>query len=86
MVMKMLTDRCVICGKEIPVTDSICIFTGKSRCDARDCYLRAKEYRDKVNTILADFATNKEILIRPLKAKLDTELFLLERDYLYHDG
>lgn len=76
--------KCVVCGKPASF-DSVCMFTHKPRCSDPKCFEAAQEYAKRKDEILKDFSNEKERVLRPLKDKLDTELFLIEREYLNKD-
>jgi len=77
--------NCIICGIQI-VPTSMCLFTGKARCENKECHDKAEEFSDKKHEILKSFAKEKEMLLVPLQAKLEMDLFLNERKYFHDDS
>ena len=73
--------RCVFCGK-LAMIDGICGISGEHRCYDDVCMDLATRYASKKDSILSDFANEKERVLRPLKEKLDMDLFLHGRDSL----
>ncbi len=50
-------------------------------CNAEKCIKATFEYAEKRDRIVTDFAIEKERLLKPWLEKMNTEIFLLDREY-----
>lgn len=74
--------RCSICGEVITKYEGENYFVSGPLCWSSKCKDAAQEYANKKQAMLLDFAKEKEALLRPLREKLDMDLFLLGRQYI----
>jgi hypothetical protein len=77
----MVIFACPFCGEEADPL-SFSIFCGPSRCHKEICREKDKAVHDKIQKLLRIFAEEKYILLKPLKEKLDADLFLLKQEYM----
>jgi len=78
-------NECIVCGETFPLTEltaATCIYTGGSRCSKGECLTKARKWKQKRDEIISNFAIEKERILKPWIEKLNSELFLLDREYL----
>lgn len=63
-----------------------CRYMGGFRCEKDSCEEKASEYALKKDAAHKKFRAEKERVLAPIKGILDTELFLLERQYLIDES
>lgn len=80
----MARPKCIMCGAELDWSAmmSSCFLTGGQRCGSEDCHTKAMEYSGKRDAILKQYTEEKLRVLFPIKERQDTDIFLLEQEYL----
>ena len=76
---------CVICNEEFFQSPTYIKLTPMmlTICEKPECYEKAIEYEQKKNKLVADFAREKERILRPWCEKYEVDMFLLDQEFLY---
>ena len=74
--------KCAFCG-EIHFSTVSHLFTNKHLCDKEECKKKAVDYEKEKDRIINEFANEKERILKPLKEKLEMDLFFNDRKFLY---
>ena len=75
-----LDSLCAFCGKPADLTGQSILTTEKT-CGDIECVMNIREYANKKDEVVANFVIEKERLLKPWLEKMNSELFLLERQY-----